>query len=140
MAARTVSTSLIAVALAAGLLVGPGATGAEGDLDAAKYAKSIGVDGVLKSGCHNYPYRYRVKPPTSQWAFETFLVDRRGESVASGVALAGQDPEKGTLHFRFCRENTVPGRFKIKLKFTSRDGYAVSDGFAKPSFFTLRRP
>ena len=108
----------------------------------AQYAKTTRGDGVLKQGCNNYRYGYRITPPkeASTWALETFLTDRRGKTIASGGILQGADPKKGHDRFRFCRENTVPGRFKLRGKFTYKVGFETFDGWIDPTFFKLTTP
>src|SRR3954451_13996272 len=49
------------------------------------YGHTSARDGVLRSGCHDYRYRYVVTPPTGDWTVETFLLDRTGDSIASGT-------------------------------------------------------
>lgn len=96
-------------------------------------------DGVLRHGCHNYKYHYRVKSPKPDWALETFLVDPRKETIASGGLISDVDPRRGTATFRFCRYNTVPGKFKLRGKLTYRDGYDQWVEWVKPGYFRLRR-
>ena len=96
-------------------------------------------DRVLRRNCHFYRYHYVVTPPTDTWGLETFLVDRRGQTVASGARTSSADPEKGQDSFRICRANTVAGRFHIRAKVSYRDGYDVHEGWLKPSTFTLSR-
>ena len=106
----------------------------------AAFAKTIRGNGILKDGCNNYKYRYRITPPkdADTWALETFLVDRRGETIASGGILDGADPKKGTERFRFCRVNTVPGKFRLRGKFTYKVGFDTFDGWIDPTRFRLR--
>ena len=96
-------------------------------------------DGVLRPGCHDYKYKYRVKPPKPDWAMETFLVDRNRETVASGGIISDVDPRRGSATFRFCKYNTTAGRFKLRGKLTYRDGYDQWVVWVKPGFFRLRR-
>jgi hypothetical protein len=130
---RTTITGLLAGLL---LVLGmPAATAGDPD-----FGRVWRGDGVLRQGCHNYKYQYRVKPPTKVWALETFLVDRRGETVASGVLGYGADPKRGTAKFRFCRYNTVPGKFKVRGKLT---WYITNEEskvrWVEPDHFRLRR-
>lgn len=106
----------------------------------AEFAKTFRGDGTLKAGCNNYRYRYKISPPSDAdtWALETFLTDRRGETIASGGILKGADPKRGKARFRFCRANTVPGTFKLRGKFTYKVGFDTFDGWIDPTFFKLR--
>ena len=96
-------------------------------------------DRVLRRGCHDYRYTYTVNPPTDDWAAELFLIDPVGRRIASGAIDVDSDPDHGVNVFRFCRPSTSPGRFKIRMKVTYLDGYDLSDGYVKPSYFRLRR-
>ena len=137
----TVAAALLAALglLAALALVTVSPARAAGDHPYAKYAETFRGDGTLKQGCNNYRYRYKLTPPkdADTWALETFLTDRRGKTIASSGILDGADPKKGTDRFRFCRENTVPGRFKLRGKFTYKVGFDTFDGWIDPTYFKL---
>lgn len=105
------------------------------------YGRTAADDGVLRSGCHRYRYRYRFTPPTHDWVVETFLVDPRGEKIASNAYDSDVDPVANRrAHFAFCRYVTRPGRFSIHAKLIwydgSGDGHKV---WLVPSHFRLRR-
>lgn len=134
-----VATALLGLLLALALVpVSP--AGAAKDRPFAEFAKTFRGDGTLKKGCNNYRYRYKITPPedADTWALETFLVDRRGVTIASGGILDGADPERGKERFRFCRENTVPGKFRLRGKFTYKVGFDTFDGQIDPTRFRLR--
>lgn len=98
-------------------------------------------DGVLRAGCHDYPYRYHLRPPPGDWSVEIFLKDRRGRNVASDAIAEGQNPKRGKRFLRVCRVNTVPGRFILRGKMTVDNGPEVKRvAWIKPAFFRLRRP
>lgn len=122
-------------ALLAGGLVVLGAPAQAGDPE---FGRTWARDKVLRPGCHDYRYQYKVKPPDSEWALETFLIDRRGREVGSGQFLFNADPKRGHSTFRVCRSTTTPGRFKIKGKLT----YGADDveKWIKPGYFTMKRP
>jgi len=105
----------------------------------AQYAETSKPDGKLKRGCKNYRYRYEVTPPeeADSWGLETFLVDRTGERIASGGVLSGE-PEKGRETLRFCRQNTVKGKFKLAGKYTYVVKGEIIAGWIKPTRFRLR--
>ena len=134
---------LVALTLACGLVVGmlspPTYAGS------AEYGRAWRKDGVLRAGCHDYRFQYRVRPgnvqPGNDWSVEFFVVDRRGEGVASAVKDSEIDPKRGSARFGLCRTSTVPGRFKIRGKLSVYDGYALVDVvWIKPARFRLRRP
>jgi hypothetical protein len=134
-----IAGALAGVMLTLGLAVGLPAglpTASAGDAD---FGRLWRHDGVLRDGCHNYKYHYKVKPPKRDWALETFLVDPRKETIASGGFISDYDEKKGTGKFRFCRYNTEPGLFKIRGKLTWRNGYDQKVKWVKPGFFRLRR-
>ncbi len=129
---RNAMASVITGAL---LVVGmPAATAGDPD-----FGRMWRGDGVLRSGCHNYKYHYKVTSPKPDWALETFLVDENKETIASGGVISEVDPKRGTQKFRFCKYNTSPGKFKVKGKLTYRDGYDQWVVWVKPGFFRLRK-
>lgn len=105
------------------------------------YGRTSAPDGTLRSGCHNYRYGYRVRPPTGDWTLETFLRDRTGDGIASGVFISGTDPRAQHTHFRFCRYSTVAGRFTIRalMHWYGPTG-ADHQVWLEPSHFRLSRP
>ena len=131
------ATSLLTGVLTIGGLVAPGVPVAQaGDAD---YGRAWARDRALRDGCHDYAYHYRVKPPTSDWALETFLRDRRGKTIASDALIAPHDKLKARSTFRFCRYNTVPGRFKIRGKLTWKNGWDTHEKWIEPGHFRLHR-
>lgn len=139
LALATVAAALVGLVLALAVVAVPSADAGEGTHRMAKYAKTFRGDGTLLEGCNNYRYGYKVTPPpdADTWALETFLTDRRGVTIASGGVLDGADPKKGKETFRFCRENTVPGRFKLRGKFTYKVGFDTFNGWIDPTYFRL---
>lgn len=129
---RTAAAVLTTAAL---LLGGLSAPAEAGDRDLGRlWAK----DKVLKRGCHDYRYQYRVKPDTRHWSLETFLRDPSGEVIASNAFENATNKRRGSSTFRFCRWNTEPGRFKIRGKLTQYDGYDQTVGWVKPGWFRMR--
>ena len=124
---------LVALVLAAGVL-GPAAA------VTSSYGHTSARDGRLRDGCHNYGYHYAVRTPTNDWTLETFLVDRTGEHIASGVLLSDSEPRRGQAVFRFCRYATKPGRFTIRAKVHWYVGFSEEHTARfEPSHFRLRR-
>jgi hypothetical protein len=97
-------------------------------------------DKVLRQGCHNYRYQYRVTSAAEEWSLEVYLRDPTREIIASNTKDSMVDPKRGHGTFRFCRYNTQPGRFKIRGKLTRYDGYEQKVGWVRPGFFRMRRP
>lgn len=97
-------------------------------------------DGILHRGCHDYVYRYVVRVRTNDWTLETFLDDRKGNTVASGAFAADSDPKKGRSTFRFCRYSTYAGKFTIRAKLSWYNDAGDHKGWFEPSHFWLRRP
>ena len=129
----TLVTRLATIALALGLAVAPASAGA------ASVGHTSARDGQLRDGCHNYRYRYVVKTPTNDWILETFLVDPRGQNIASGTLSSDSDPRRGGARFRFCRYTTRAGVFTIRAKV---HWYNDAGGHLRrfePSTFRLRR-
>lgn len=103
------------------------------------YGSTTAPDGVLRSGCRQYAYRYAITTPTDDWTLETSLRDPTGESVASGAFMSDSDPATGRSWFRFCRHSTRPGRFTIEAKvhwYDEDGGHLV---WLDPSHFRLKR-
>lgn len=154
------SSVLAAAALAAGVLPAAPALAAEpsdpvsglvGGLlgqpqhherrDRADYGHTSAKDGVLRRGCHDYPYRYVITTPSNDWTLETFLDDRTGETIASGTFFSDSDPARNRTHFRFCRYGTYAGKFKIRAKVHWYGGAGEDHKvWLEPSYFRLRRP
>jgi hypothetical protein len=109
--------------------------------DRSDFGRTAAPNGRLHRGCRNYPYRYRVSPPTDDWILETFLRDPTGESIASGNFTSDSEPRALTSRFRFCRYNTRPGRFTIRALLhwygSTGDEHTI---WLEPSHFRLRRP
>jgi hypothetical protein len=121
----------VAVLLGGGMAVPAGA----GNPDLGRiWAK----DKVLKRGCHNYRYQYKVTPRGYDWSLETYLRDPTGEIIASNALDSFVDRRRGSSTFRFCRYATRPGTFKIRGKLTLYDGYDQHVGWVRPDFFRMR--
>jgi len=132
-----------ALVMALGLLVTT--LPASANAGSAEYGRAYRKDGVLRPGCHDYGFRYRVKPgnvaPGNDWLLELFLTDKRGKGVGAAVKDSEIDPRRGHGTFTACRNTAVPGRFKIRGKLSVYDGFdLVDEVWIKPGFFRLRRP
>lgn len=107
----------------------------------ASYGRTSAPDGTLRSGCRNYPYRYRITTPTDDWTLETFLRDPTGETIASGAFFSDSDASRNRVRFRFCRYSTRPGRFTIRaLVHWYGDTGQEHRVWLEPSHFRLKRP
>jgi hypothetical protein len=129
------------IALLLGSLLGGSwvVMGPAAGVEARTYGHTGAPDRVLRSGCHGYRYHYRVRPPTNDWTLETFLVDPRGETIASGTFSSDSEHRRGHGKFRFCRWNTRAGRFTIKAKLIWYNGYAQHGTWLRKSHFRLTR-
>jgi hypothetical protein len=111
-----------------------------------EYGRAGRPDGVLRSGCRDYAFRYVAKPGNVQrgnndWALELFLSDKRGKGIGSVTKDSEIDPKRGKGEFSICKAVTVPGRFKIRGKLSVYDGFDLVDTvWIKPGVFRLRRP
>ena len=124
----------------AGLLLAAGLVGSSAGAAYEPWGSTRAADQVLKSSCAHYPYRYRIDPPTDDWAAEIFLVGPRGGRIASAALDVNSDPAAGIEHWRLCRPSLTPGRYKIRMKITYLvDHYDKYGGFVKPSYFRLLR-
>lgn len=97
-------------------------------------------DGVLRKGCHRYSYRYRVQVPTESWSLEVQVLDPSRDGVAFHTLFAETDPAKGRKRFTLCRASTEPGRFLIKAKVVTLDGWTTGTTTLPRTTFRLRRP
>jgi hypothetical protein len=131
------------VALLTGALITPAQAGN------LRFGRVWAGDKVLREGCHSYGYQFRVRPPTNDWLFETFLHGPSGRTIASNAMDSSADPRRGSNHFRFCNDVTRIGRFKITGKLTWRKCTGAPGPFnectshvrwVKPGSFRMRRP
>ena len=110
------------------------------------YGHVSAADRTLRPGCHDYPYRYVVKPPTGDWILETWLYDPRGRPRGSGDFAPGSDPLRGRASFGICRSTVVPGRFTIRARLTwytqpplPTDSPVEHQAWFRPAHFWLHR-
>ena len=130
-----------ALLLAGGLLVSAPAAAWDSD-----YGRSWRGDSVLRPGCHDYRFRYRVRPGTDDWSLELFLVDRDGAGLGTQVLDSDLDPVRGRSAFEICGYTTRPGRFRIRGKLSIYEpGNLLSPAeeptvrWIEPARFRLRR-
>ena len=133
--------TLLALVLGCALLVA--APAASWDAD---YGRVWRGDGVLKPGCQDYGFRYRVRPGNNHWGVEFFLIGPGREGLASlAMGPEAGDPKRGRAEFEVCRAATRPGRFKIRGKLTITKEGSLLEGetrevhWVKPARFRLRR-
>lgn len=122
--------------LVGGLVDPPG----DGGRERRDYGRTHADDGVLRPGCHDYRYRYRLDIRSDDWSLETFLDDRTGETIGSGAYVADADPKSGPARFRICRYTTHAGRFTIRAKLVFYTDSGEHKVWLEPSHFRLRRP
>ncbi len=139
---------LTTLLLAGGLVLAPSpspspATATAGSVE---YGRAWRGDGVLRPGCPDYRFHYRVRPANAHpdsgddWSVEFFLSDRRGDRLGAVVKDSGVDPKRGHGQLTICRQTTVPGRFTIRGKLSVYEGGMLIDEVrTKPGHFRLRR-
>lgn len=134
--------TLTALALTLGGVSTADAAGptASSRMDATSWGSTRAPDQVLRAGCRNYRFAYKITTPNDNWQAEMFISDRKGRAIASVLADAASQPRQDVTTFRTCRASTTPGRFKIRMRITYTEGYDKFVGFAKPSYFRLTRP
>jgi hypothetical protein len=131
---RTTLGALTVLVMLVTLLAGAASAGGT-------YWGSTGApDRVLRHGCHHYRYHYLVRPHGHDWAAETFLVDPRGDGLASGLFDPDSDPKRGHGNFIICKASTRPGIFTIRMKVSIFKGPDPTVHWVKKSHFRLRRP
>jgi hypothetical protein len=106
---------------------------------ASEYGSTTASDGILRKGCHNYGYRYRITTPTDDWTLETFLRDPTGDSIASGTFLSESDARAQRARFRLCRYATRPGVFRIRALLHWYDDDGEHRVWLQPTRFRLTR-
>ncbi len=125
-------------------LVATTPTAASADTHYKKWGTARASDKVLRSGCRDYGYRYRVnRAQRNEWGIEIFFVDPRGRGIAADAKLQGANPPRGRGTFKICRNTTTYGRFKIRMKVTwYKDDFRRDkrEGFVEPTFFRMTRP
>ncbi len=94
---------------------------------------------VMKPRCASYPYRYRVNPPSKDWAAEIFLVGPHGRGIASDAVDSDADPARGRKSWRLCRPSITAGRYRIKMRVTWLRGFENHVAWVKPTSFRMRR-
>ena len=140
--ALVTALGLLATSVPAGALAG-----------SSEYGPAWRKNGVLREGCRDYTFQYRVKPgnvhPGEDWAAEFFLTDRRGKGLGTVIKDSAIDPKRGQGVYEICRNTAEPGRFKIRGKLsvdTPDDGNPLTPPevdtvkWIKPGYFRLRLP
>lgn len=138
--ARTVALALISSLMVLGSGLSPaGAMDARSQVHPEWGGTSTNAH-VLKRGCRNYAYSYKITPPEGEWGLETFLIGPGGVHLSSGAMVIGMDGLSGRDKFRFCRASTRPGVFKIKALVTVQDeqGKDYQQGWLPVTRFRLR--
>lgn len=103
------------------------------------WGKTAAPDGVLAKGCKKYAYRYKLTLPTDDWEMDLVIKDRTGNQVASAYLLSDSEPPQGKRWFRLCGASTKPGKFVIRAKVSSWDGWAEDERRLPNSSFRLRK-
>jgi hypothetical protein len=137
---QTMLGSIAAALLAPALLVTASAAPARAAEDHHEWGAIAADDGKLRKGCRKYSYDYAIAPPEGDWRLETFLVDPRGETLASHHVSTGLYPLTGTRRFKICQAVTTTGRFEIRGLLTVQNGpNETVTGWIQPAVFKLRK-
>lgn len=137
---RTMTARVGTAAMLASLLVVSVPTSSEAARDFKPWGTVMSKNHVLKRGCHDYTYRYKITAPTNQWSAEIMFVDPNGIGLAAATIDTNADPDQGRRKVTVCRSSAPYGRYKIKMKVTYSKDRIVRDGFVKPSTFFFTRP
>lgn len=106
-----------------------------------EWGTTFAKNGVLRRGCRNYHYGYKITPPKGDWQFETFIVGPGGVAIASNTFQINMDAlEDDRVPYRICRVSTRPGVFKIRAKLSSLDDDELTEGWLPVTRFRLRHP
>ena len=108
--------------------------------EAQSWGSTSAPDQVLRRGCRDYRFSYRITTPNDEWQAEVFVSDPRGRAIASVTLDAGINPRRAVRTFRTCRASTTYGRFKLRMRVTYTVGYEKHAGFVRPAYFRLTRP
>lgn len=104
------------------------------------WASVTAPDQVLKKGCRDYRFSYRVDAPGDEWMLELFLVGPRGARIATDTFESAAQKTSERRTWRICRSNTRAGVHRIDIKVTSYDGREVSEQRVESVTFTLSKP
>jgi len=129
----------IIVGTTAGLLLAAGSLVPATSVDYVPWGRTAAIDQLLKPGCRHYHYRFRINPPTDNWAAELFLTGPKGGHLSTAAYHGPYDPGVGRAAFRLCRQSIIAGKHTIRMKITYKDGYDKHEGWVKPSHFRLLR-
>ncbi|MDN4163250.1 hypothetical protein [Nocardioides abyssi] len=117
-----------------------GATTVSADDGSGASGWTKGRSGTLHDGCRAYTYRYGVEVPTESWSLEVTVVDPSGEAVASDLLHAESEPATGKRRYRLCRAATRPGRFVLRARLVTTDGWTKEVVPLERTRFRLRAP
>lgn len=131
---RTTIARLGTASMLASLLV-VGANGPAEARDFKPWGKAVSKNHVLKRGCHDYGFRYKVKAPTKTWQAEVFFISPDGTGLAHSVFDSAIHKAKDRSTFTVCRPSTEVGKHKIKMKITYAKGTVMKQGRVKPTRF-----
>ena len=135
MGSRTPMRVVVALLLGCGLLLTTPATAWDAD-----YGGVWRGDGVLRKGCHDYSFRYRVRPGNNDWGAEFYLIGPGREGLGTVNRLSGNHSRRGRAFFEVCRSSTRQGRFRIRGRLTIVRGFDSEVRWVKPARFRLGRP
>jgi hypothetical protein len=97
-----------------------------------------GRSGPLHDGCHRYTYRYGVDVPTESWSLEVRIVDPAGKAVATDLLHAATEAAAGRRGYRLCKPSTRAGRFTVRARLVTIDGWTTEAVALERTHFRLR--
>lgn len=130
---------LSALMISGALVLGAAPAGAAAVPVEPSWGKTSAPNAVLAKGCKKYAYRYKLTLPTDDWEVDLVIKDPRGDKIASAYLLSDSEPTRDKRWFRLCRPSTKPGRFTIRAKVSSWDGWEEDERRLPNSHFRLRR-
>lgn len=104
-----------------------------------EWGSTSAPNSVLKRGCRDYTYSYRITPPEGQWSLELFFKGPNGKRVGSAYFLEGGDPEADTEVLELCRRTTRAGRYTIAAFLSVQNIDETTEGWLPESHFRLKR-
>jgi hypothetical protein len=140
---RQVAAALALALIVSLLVIGAGMfTGRAAARDVhPEFGSTHAKNGVLKRGCRNYRFSYKITPPDAgDWALETFIIGPKGKGLASDGFIEGFDKTSGSDTYRLCRATTRPGIFKIKAKLSTVEDNETFEAWLPVTRYRLRNP
>lgn len=132
---------LVVTTLLGGSLIGAGLTAPA--LAATDYGSLSAASTVIKPGCQDYSYSYRVNPPPNMdWDLFVYVKDPNGTNVGGGLLESGADGTSGSVAYELCSAQTLPGTYTLHgvLDYTNYGQAAPTEVVLPDAHFTLSAP